>query len=690
MKRLSYLFIFLIVCFSVYAADINILTYRDDYNPLETFQAEVILDSEPASELTNLNFEFSKDSQIGILLFLEKISDKHYFVYFNIPDVNKGEYKFKVKNINVIENGILKRISAEKTVNVLEANSGFEYLLNHQNIDGSFGNVMETSLSSLALKNIDYEKAILGVNYLLNNQDPTGCYPKNNCNVRDTSFALLALSKFNQNYIKTKNWLKDAGNNFDLGLWNLKLEGNAVCGNIQLNGVYNLNIEDKETNITCNNAVDFTLTHNYLGNTHTIHQYSGNNFYYSIEDSGCYGSTYKSSCDYINSLYASWALDSINEDFPQQYLENNKLDNRTIDHSIGYILNNDNEDKDWLLNNYLNGYWSYSSASLSQTPDYFVSALSAYALRNEFLFEEAKNYLESRTQTSILNSGLILYLLFDDEMNLPSVSITPGISNKLRSFNLKIKNNKEPLNIFIEAPNSSRLPSEIYLQNEANYNVNIIESFDILINYGNFSYTIPVIAQNEEASESPLLPPPKDAIQFINEDVEIYLNIDESPSDELELINMWDFKINDITINVTGNLRDILEIEQDYFDSIESGKTLRTSIILNKDKKPVYPIYEGYVIIKSSKNIFDSIKFSVNFEVGDYKQEESIDNNEETVTSDEEQSTTSEKTSSEKKRNLWWLWTIIILIIGVLIFIFFRKRKEVTQSFDDYAKKIKK
>jgi len=690
MKRLSYLFIFLIVCFSVYAADINILTYRDDYNPLETFQAEVILDSEPASELTNLNFEFSKDSQIGILLFLEKISDKHYFVYFNIPDVNKGEYKFKVKNINVIENGILKRISAEKTVNVLEANSGFEYLLNHQNIDGSFGNVMETSLSSLALKNIDYEKAILGVNYLLNNQDPTGCYPKNNCNVRDTSFALLALSKFNQNYIKTKNWLKDAGNNFDLGLWNLKLEGNAVCGNIQLNGVYNLNIEDKETNITCNNAVDFTLTHNYLGNTHTIHQYSGNNFYYSIEDSGCYGSTYKSSCDYINSLYASWALDSINEDFPQQYLENNKLDNRTIDHSIGYILNNDNEDKDWLLNNYLNGYWSYSSASLSQTPDYFVSALSAYALRNEFLFEEAKNYLESRTQTSILNSGLILYLLFDDEMNLPSVSITPGISNKLRSFNLKIKNNKEPLNIFIEAPNSSRLPSEIYLQNEANYNVNIIESFDILINYGNFSYTIPVIAQNEEASESPLLPPPKDAIQFINEDVEIYLNIDESPSDELELINMWDFKINDITINVTGNLRDILEIEQDYFDSIESGETLRTSIILNKDKKPVYPIYEGYVIIKSSKNIFDSIKFSVNFEVGDYKQEESIDNNEETVTSDEEQSTTSEKTSSEKKRNLWWLWTIIILIIGVLIFIFFRKRKEVTQSFDDYAKKIKK
>jgi len=690
MKRLSYLFIFLIVCFSVYAADINILTYRDDYNPLETFQAEVILDSEPASELTNLNFEFSKDSQIGILLFLEKISDKHYFVYFNIPDVNKGEYKFKVKNINVIENGILKRISAEKTVNVLEANSGFEYLLNHQNIDGSFGNVMETSLSSLALKNIDYEKAILGVNYLLNNQDPTGCYPKNNCNVRDTSFALLALSKFNQNYIKTKNWLKDAGNNFDLGLWNLKLEGNAVCGNIQLNGVYNLNIEDKETNITCNNAVDFTLTHNYLGNTHTIHQYSGNNFYYSIEDSGCYGSTYKSSCDYINSLYASWALDSINEDFPQQYLENNKLDNRTIDHSIGYILNNDNEDKDWLLNNYLNGYWSYSSASLSQTPDYFVSALSAYALRNEFLFEEAKNYLESRTQTSILNSGLILYLLFDDEMNLPSVSITPGISNKLRSFNLKIKNNKEPLNIFIEAPNSSRLPSEIYLQNEANYNVNVIESFDILINYGNFSYTIPVMAQNEEASESPLLPPPKDAIQFINEDVDIYLNIDESPSDELELINMWDFKINDITINVTGNLRDILEIEQDYFDSIESGETLRTSIILNKDKKPVYPIYEGYVIIKSSKNIFDSIKFSVNFEVGDYKQEESIDNNEETVTSDEEQSTTSEKTSSEKKRNLWWLWTIIILIIGVLIFIFFRKRKEVTQSFDDYAKKIKK
>jgi len=690
MKRLLYLLMFLIICVSVNASDINILTYRENYRPLETIQAEIIFDKEPINELSNLNFEFYKDEPVGIIIKTEKLSNKRYFAYFNIPDVEKGQYKFKVKNINIIENNILKKISSEKTINVEGINKGFEHLIDNQNADGSFGNIMESSLSALALKNIDNEKANSAISYIIKNMDPTGCYPKGNCNVKDTSFALLALNKFEKNYVKTKNWLKDTSNNFELGTWNLKMEGNSNCGDIQVSGSYNLNINSNKINITCNSNVKFILTHNYLGNSHTINEYTGNSFNYTIDDSGCYGVDYKGKCDYISSLYASWALKETNENFPEDYLEENKLDNRTIDHALGYILYHDGYDKDWLLNNYLNGYWSYSSASLSQTPDYFVSALSAYALRNEFLFDEAKNYLGSRTQTSILNSGLILYLLFDDEMNLPSVSITPGISNKLRSFNLKIKNNKEPLNIFIEAPNSSRLPSEIYLQNEANYNVNVIESFDILINYGNFSYTIPVMAQNEEASESPLLPPPKDAIQFINEDVDIYLNIDESPSDELELINMWDFKINDITINVTGNLRDILEIEQDYFDSIESGKTLRTSIILNKDKKPVYPIYEGYVIIKSSKNIFDSIKFSVNFEVGDYKQEESIDNNEETVTSDEEQSTTSEKTSSEKKRNLWWLWTIIILIIGVLIFIFFRKRKEVTQSFDDYAKKIKK
>jgi len=695
------LVILLVICISASASDINILTYREDYSPLETFQAEIIFDKEPLNELTSLNFEFYKDNPIGTLLVLEKLNNKRYFVYFNIPDVEGGEYKLKVKNVDIID-GSLKRISEEKTIQVNKINSGFDYLLSNQNEDGNFNDITETALGALALKNVDDEN--LAISYLLDNQDPTGCYPNGNCNVKDTSFALLALNEFNENYIKTKNWLKDASNNFELGVWSLKLEGSAVCGDIQLNGVYELDVEDREINIICDNEIDFTLTHNYLGGSYIIYEYTGNELNYAIDDSGCYGINYKSNCDYLSTLYASWALDEIKEDFPEEYLEENKLDNRTIDHALGYILYQESYDKDWLLNNYLNDYWSYDSASISQEPNYFVSALATYALRNEFLFEEAKEYLRYKTEEDVLSSSLILYLLFDGERDLPSISISPGIVNKKSIFSFSLKNNKEPITIFIESPNFTKLPSSIYLEDELDYNINVEESFDIVINYGNYTYTIPVISEDGEISDLPLLPPPKDAIQFVNEDVNLSLNIKESRSDEVSFVNNWDFKLTDVTLNITGRLKEILTIEQYYFGVIESNETIITDIYLNQDKSPIYPYYDGYLVIKSPQGTIDSIKFSVNFEVepyvpgeenGGFECENDLDCeegacNEESVCVGLEEENEEERKPIKKKKSLWWLWLIIILIIGTFIFIFFRRKKEVTQSFGDYAKNIKK
>ena len=693
MKRLLYLLMFLIICVSVNASDINILTYRENYRPLETIQAEIIFDKEPINELSNLNFEFYKDEPVGIIIKTEKLSNKRYFAYFNIPDVEKGQYKFKVKNINIIENNILKKISSEKTINVEGINKGFEHLIDNQNADGSFGNIMESSLSALALKNIDNEKANSAISYIIKNMDPTGCYPKGNCNVKDTSFALLALNKFEKNYVKTKNWLKDTSNNFELGTWNLKLEGNANCGDIQVSGSYNLNINSNKINITCNSNVKFILTHNYLGNSHTINEYTGNSFNYTIDDSGCYGVDYKGKCDYISSLYASWALKETNENFPEDYLEENKLDNRTIDHALGYILYHDGYDKDWLLNNYLNGYWSYYSSSISQQPDYLVSSLATYALKDDLLFEEAKNYLNDKTTNNVLESSMILYLLFNDEINLPSISINPGISNKKNNFNLEIKNNKEPINILIQSPNSSNLPSEAYLDDELNYNINAKESFDIIITYGDYSYTIPVISPDEEPSDIPLLPPPKDAIQLVNENIELNLDFDDSLTDELSFTNKWDFALTDVKLNITGRLKEILEFEDDYFEFIDSEETLGTNIYLNKDKNPIYSRYEGFIVITSSKNTLDSIKFTVNFEGKAFPPEE--DANETEITDDSETESNEKdsgngNTKKSNARNLWWLWIIIILIVGVIIFLFFRRKKEVVESFEDYAKKIRK
>ena len=680
---------------TVNASDISILTYREDYRPLETVQAEIILDKEPLNDLTVSNLEFSKNNNaLGIIFYLEKLSSKRYFIYFNIPDVSKDVYNLKVKNVNFVDSGVLKRESKEIAININGINTGFNYLLENQNQDGSFGDITKTSFGALALKNIEKQKADIAISYLTNNQDPIGCYPKNSCNIKDTSFTLLALSKFNQNYIKTKNWLKDASNNFELGLWNLRLEGSAVCGNINLNGIYDLSINNKIINITCNNPINFELTHNYLGSNHLINEYRGNNFSYAIDDSGCYGIKYKEKCDYLSTLYASWALYEINEDFPEEYLIQKKLDNRTIDHALGYILYHDDYDKDWLLNNYLNGYWSYNSASISQTPDYFTSALAAYSLRNEFLFQESKSYLSYKTRENIQDSALILYLLFYDERKLPSVSISPGISNQKNSFNLNIKNNKEPIIVKINSPNFTGMPSEIYLQNEFNYKISrITDNFEIKISYGNYSYSIPVIGLNQKVGEEIyLLPPPRDAIRFLSKEVSLKLNPDDRLNDELVFINNWSFKLTGIKLNFTGTIKDIIEFDQDYFYKIESNETIRTGIYLNRNRNPVYNHYEGYIVITSSQKTLDAIKFSVDFS-DNFENEKPDETKSENETLNEELpekvNETKKHETPEKKKNLWWVWLVIILIIGLLAFLFLRRKKEVTQDFDDYAKKLK-
>lgn len=695
MRWIFFLFIILILPDDIDASEITILNYREDYRPLETVQAEIILGREPLNDLTPYNLEFSKNNNaIGAIFYLEKLSSKRYFAYFDIPSVESGDYNLKVRDVNLINNGVLIKSSSEITIKIIDVNPGFDYLLQNQNHDGSFGDVTKTSLGALALKKIDFQKANSAISYLVNNQDPTGCFPRGNCNVKDTSFALIALSKFNQNHVKTKNWLKDASNNFEIGLWSLKLEGSAVCGDINLNGAYEIQINNKVINITCSNPIDFILSHSYLGSSYTIHEYTGSNFSYSIDDSGCYGIKYKKECDYISTLYASWALKEINEEFPEDYLIEKKLDNRTIDHALGYILYNDDYDRNWLFNNYLNGYWSYYSSSISQTPDYFTSAIATYSLNNEFLFREAKDYLSRKTRENLLDSSIILYLLFNDEARLPSVSVMPGISNQKNRFNLRIKNNKYPITIEIESPNYTEIPREVHLQNEVNYRISgIKENFEIKIIYGNYSYIIPVIGINQKINEGHyLLPPPENAIKLLNKDVNITLSRNDRLEDDIMFINNWSFNLNDVKLNATGRIKDIIRFDKDYFNEIKSNETIKTRIYLNKEGEPAYAHYDGYIIVTSSQKTLDAIKISVNFVDSQNNMIIDEEGTGEEIPEgkiQEGENQTKKQESIGKKKNYWWIWMIIALIAAFVAFLFFRRKKEVSQDFEDYAKKLK-
>ncbi|MFH1210205.1 MAG: hypothetical protein V1663_05460 [archaeon] len=721
MKRgiLFFLLVFFLSCtyFStVNAEEIVINVPRSDYRVYETFQAEIFFNINPV-QVSVSNFELRDMNNIKIAtpLFLEKISDNYYFVYFDLPNLEKGQYKFWVKNINYVQNGILKETGNSKIINVDNINSGFAYISSQQNIDGSFGNIKETALASLALKNTYYDKANNAINYLINNQDPTGCYPKNNCNVEDTSFALLALDTFDKNIVKTKNWLKDASNNFELGTWNLIINGvNANCTinnqNFLINQELNFILSNNNLLVNCSVNVTMKLMHGYLGNSYEIFNENAKYKNYSINDNECYGYYYKSNCNYQSTGYANFALKNIGEETNLDWYKVNSQDTETLYYALLYLIEQDDYSYDWLMNNLQVNYWSDKATSINQDPNNYVSAFAAYALKEDPVYSDVKNYLKDKTSSNVQDGALILYFLFNDEIKLPSVSINPGIVNNLDFFLLRIKNNNlEPINVQIIAPNFTALPSNVLLQNELTYNINLLNnlnlsSFNIEIKYDDYNYIIPVLTEIQTSFNfsSPLilLPPAQDSIEIIDEENEVIneinntLNYDDRIRDSIFFKNKFGFTLHNITLILTGNLDEIIKLDNYNYDEIESNETIESEFIINDDRNPEFNEYSGYLIINSYEGTFTSLPIVLYF----ITEEENVNVDEDEIEPDinesisDDTNKTGTGTDGEEKKSKKWLWIIpivLILIIGIVIIYLNSKKKEV-KSFDDFIGNIKR
>ena len=110
MKKILILLLFLLPI--VNAQDITISLSKDNYFQQETLQAEVFINLTLAEEITASNFGLidKENKTIPIPLFLEEISNNHYFIYFNVPKLNNGTYFFLVKDVKYTDT-TLKKIS---------------------------------------------------------------------------------------------------------------------------------------------------------------------------------------------------------------------------------------------------------------------------------------------------------------------------------------------------------------------------------------------------------------------------------------------------------------------------------------------------------------------------------------------------------------------------------------------------
>ena len=105
--------LFLIILLIIPSVNANINLFRNEYASGETFQADIILNYNLSEEIKIDNFKIHNSDKLKVPtpIFLTKLSNNHFFVYFKIPVLSGGNYSFSVEDIFHIENHILKQTS---------------------------------------------------------------------------------------------------------------------------------------------------------------------------------------------------------------------------------------------------------------------------------------------------------------------------------------------------------------------------------------------------------------------------------------------------------------------------------------------------------------------------------------------------------------------------------------------------
>lgn len=219
MKKILIL-LFLLCFINIVDAEepLNLTLFRNSYNIKETLQAELILNVNPVNRISEYNFLLrDKNSQIiPTSLFLEKLSDSRYFVYFNLPEIENGDYYFEVRDIRHIskEDKILKQAIIKKQFTLLN------YTLDNSSVSIFPGIILKKTALNIAnnkepleieIKAPDYanlsKKVLLIDNLLLNILQYNEDYNiKINYNNKEYLIPVLGLknNSLNQTIVQTK------------------------------------------------------------------------------------------------------------------------------------------------------------------------------------------------------------------------------------------------------------------------------------------------------------------------------------------------------------------------------------------------------------------------------------------------------------------------------------------------------
>ena len=675
----------------VYAqpSDIAINLPKETYNAGETLQAKVIFTTPPLGNFEiYLGSNSNEKTPIGAILV--KLSDLEYYFYFDIPlNIEKGDYDLILNNIIFIKNDILVEDSASKKITINNVNKGYPWLKTKTPPSDVIGN----SFYLLALRNVGLSPKY---DALLDEQDRSGCFPKDDCKVKETALALLALNKLGMDISKGSNWLEGSQNNKDLGLWDLKITAppqNTTCtlNEDTINIVNGQAIEplglpnDPEItlNLNCssvNGVITAEVVNTYLGNPFVYYKSNDKEATIKINNEKCFSINYRTSCNYESTLFATYVLKKLNKEKPDAvgWLKQNYDDSETLHHAMLTLIDSFQTSKDWLINNQKDGAWSTKALIYEKPTNLYVTAIATAALKNTEYSNNSINWLKSQQKfigswnNSVMDTSVILYFVFPEDKLVPTLSINPGLIisyiNQQLPTRLTISNVGEIKTSVTLTTNSDIVSSKNSLLLNPGSSDSVFITVDptkittdssIQITYSNYTYAIPVLKTAQEAVSITTNP-----LRFVTEKPQInfYILSNEPKEGIITFKNFGTIALNNITLELTGDLPSIVFLDTKHFSSIGPDETKEIFTRVNKGRNADRSSYSGEVIINSNEGA--SAVLPVQVEITDY-----VWGPEETTgVENETDSKGNETTKPEQEQKKGW-FSLIVVIIIIIIFV---------------------
>ncbi|MDP6641843.1 MAG: prenyltransferase/squalene oxidase repeat-containing protein [Candidatus Nanoarchaeia archaeon] len=304
----------------------------------------------------------------------------------------------------------------------VDGDKAFDYLASKQ-VDGSYNNnIIDTSAAILALSNVGSSGEVArSIDYLLSQKNNAHCWPKINCKVKETAFALLALSAAGEPTQDVVDWLDSASSSSSTrGKWLLQI-ANAQNGQCTIN--YNKGstevtkqveiVEGKFPSCNNNNWLDLnsclessllnkfpSLTFDIDCNTDTsaiiVLLFNVGNTYTFVEniesssgsvsvDNNCFGVGFKDRCNVDSTLYASYALSKVDQPRSLFFLKSNYDSNNPEHVSLMHLITQDDSFSEELENK------QRSDGSFDN--NVFKTSLAVQSLPNN---QESIDWLESK------------------------------------------------------------------------------------------------------------------------------------------------------------------------------------------------------------------------------------------------------------------------------------------------------